>query len=462
TMVGVDINTLTMEQYLALSREHQAPGVVKPKIEGNVNFEIKSQFMRELREDTFSGNKNEDAYDHIDQFLSIVDRLALRTINTWDLLKKAFFQRYCPPSLTAKQLKDIHNFKQEGDESLYQAWERMTSRKIGSSSSNDGLAALVNKLDNLGRDMKKLIESVHVIQVGCQICKGSHLNKDCPLNEEVKQAEEFKYGDFGRTTPFNWSNESQNYHDKIIQGLESRVTTLAKEDVTKKDENCKAIFTNDGTPLYTPFYYSPEEIKYFSANSGFSEDDTPVPDENLKQSYPIQTTPHCIEPYVPPIPFPKRLEQHAEEALIHKTVESLKKVMLNRPFLKEIGQSGLYPKYMKDLMTNKPLIIENNEVKMNPRCSALLLNHLPPKEKDLGSFLLPCSIGRILGMPYIELPPIIVEQVKITGYSLRPGEVYIKLKVSNMDELPQTMKNIAAIRINIMDQVFESYEDEMT
>ncbi|GKE62393.1 zinc knuckle CX2CX4HX4C containing protein, partial [Tanacetum coccineum] len=153
----------------------------------------------ELREDTFSGNKNKDARDHIDWVLSIVslfnipgdskdavmlrffpftltraakrwvDRVALGTINTWDLLKKAFTQRYCPPSKTAKQLEDIHNFKQEGDESLYQSmadhsqkWhDGMTSRNIGSNSSNDGLAALVNKLDNLGRDMKKLKKSVH-------------------------------------------------------------------------------------------------------------------------------------------------------------------------------------------------------------------------------------------------------------------------------------------------------------
>ncbi|GKF82605.1 hypothetical protein Tco_0244261, partial [Tanacetum coccineum] len=78
--------------------------------------------MRELREDTFSKNKDEDAHDHIDQVLSIVglfnipgvtkdtvmlrvfpftltgaakrwvDRLASGTINTWDLLKKAFIQ----------------------------------------------------------------------------------------------------------------------------------------------------------------------------------------------------------------------------------------------------------------------------------------------------------------------------------------------------------------------------------
>ncbi|GJT25932.1 hypothetical protein Tco_0895869, partial [Tanacetum coccineum] len=52
-----------------------------------------------------------------------MDRLPPGTIDSWDLLKKAFIQRYCPPSKTAKQLETIHNFKQEGDETLYQAWE---------------------------------------------------------------------------------------------------------------------------------------------------------------------------------------------------------------------------------------------------------------------------------------------------------------------------------------------------
>ncbi|GKE49294.1 hypothetical protein Tco_1480552 [Tanacetum coccineum] len=81
-------------------------------------------------------------------------------------------------TLTAIQTMADHSHKCHDD---------TTSRKMGSSNSNDGLAALVNKLDNLGRDMKKLNESVYAIQVGCQICKGPHLDKDCPLNEEVKQ-----------------------------------------------------------------------------------------------------------------------------------------------------------------------------------------------------------------------------------------------------------------------------------
>ncbi|GJS01315.1 putative ribonuclease H-like domain-containing protein [Tanacetum coccineum] len=147
--------------------------------------------------------------------------------------------RYCPPSRTAKQLEEIRNFKQKGDETLYQAWERYndllykclthdinnhqkvnifynglgamnrqllnsqgpipgmtavqaltviqtmddhsqkwhdgsSSRSIGGSNS-EGIAAIVNKLENL----------------------------DCPLKEEVKSIEEAKYGEFGRPSPFS-------------------------------------------------------------------------------------------------------------------------------------------------------------------------------------------------------------------------------------------------------------------
>ncbi|GJY58645.1 hypothetical protein Tco_0458537 [Tanacetum coccineum] len=49
---------------------------------------------------------------------------------------------------------------------------------------------------------------------------------------------------------------------------------------------------------------------------------------------------------------------------------------------------------MKDLVANKQLTEDDDEVMMNPRCSTLLQNLLPPKENDPISFILPCSIGR--------------------------------------------------------------------
>ncbi|GJW09142.1 hypothetical protein Tco_1571565 [Tanacetum coccineum] len=71
-MAGGEIDNLTIEQYLTLTRGNQAPSVVKAEMGGNVNFEIKSQFMQELREDTFSKNKNDDAHEHVERVLDIV------------------------------------------------------------------------------------------------------------------------------------------------------------------------------------------------------------------------------------------------------------------------------------------------------------------------------------------------------------------------------------------------------
>ncbi|GJU89677.1 hypothetical protein Tco_1302100 [Tanacetum coccineum] len=177
-MAIVDIDTLTMEQYLALSRENQdahdnIDRVLSAADLFNIPGVTKDAVLLRVFPFTLTGAAKR-----------WVDRLAPGIINTWDLLKKAFTQR--PGSGTYPHDK--------------------TSRNTRSNSSKDGLAALVNKLDNLGRDMKKLKESVHAIQVGCQICEGPHLDKDCPLNEEVKQVEEVRYGEFGRTTPFDKNN----------------------------------------------------------------------------------------------------------------------------------------------------------------------------------------------------------------------------------------------------------------
>ncbi|GKC78099.1 zinc knuckle CX2CX4HX4C containing protein [Tanacetum coccineum] len=82
-------------------------------------------------------------------------------------------------------------------------------------------------------------------------------------------------------------------------------------------------------------------------------------------------------------------------ALVHQTMESLKKIKINRPLLKEIRQTDNYAKQMKYLVENKPRTEEDNEIIMNPRCSALFQNHLPPKEQDLESFIHPCYIKKL-------------------------------------------------------------------
>ncbi|GJW26534.1 hypothetical protein Tco_0040345 [Tanacetum coccineum] len=149
----VNINTLPMEQYLALIQDKIRLGIVKPEINGDVEFEINGHFMRDLRCKLFKGIDDEDAHKHVRRVLENIDlfhfpgvtrdaimlrvfpialtgptlrwknRISAGLITTWGLLEKVFIRQYCPPFKTAVKFKKICNFKQEMDEPLYHAWE---------------------------------------------------------------------------------------------------------------------------------------------------------------------------------------------------------------------------------------------------------------------------------------------------------------------------------------------------
>ncbi|GJZ86287.1 hypothetical protein Tco_0657897 [Tanacetum coccineum] len=63
------IMTETMEQYMTKTQADYGSGVARPKIEDEDNFELKGQFLKELRTNTFSGSDHEDAKNTLRKFL---------------------------------------------------------------------------------------------------------------------------------------------------------------------------------------------------------------------------------------------------------------------------------------------------------------------------------------------------------------------------------------------------------
>ncbi|GKD94516.1 hypothetical protein Tco_1374353, partial [Tanacetum coccineum] len=144
----------TKEQYMRKTRADYGSGVARPKIEDKDNFELKGQFLKELRTNTFNGSNHEDVNEHIEKVLEIVDlfhipnitiyQVMLRAfhmsltgaashwlrnkpsglITTWEDLKTKFLRKYYPPTRTTKKMEEINKFQQEANENLYQAWER--------------------------------------------------------------------------------------------------------------------------------------------------------------------------------------------------------------------------------------------------------------------------------------------------------------------------------------------------
>nr|GEW52653.1 hypothetical protein [Tanacetum cinerariifolium] len=157
TTTSIPLSTITTTLIIPIPLSFQSPfltRVTRPKIEDKDNFELKGQFLKELRTNTFNGSNHEDANEHIKKVLEIVDlfhihnitidqvmlrafpmfltRSASRwlknkpsgSITTWEDLKTKFLRKYCPLARTAKNMEEINNFQQETDKNLYHTWER--------------------------------------------------------------------------------------------------------------------------------------------------------------------------------------------------------------------------------------------------------------------------------------------------------------------------------------------------
>ncbi|GJR24962.1 hypothetical protein Tco_0973489 [Tanacetum coccineum] len=248
-MVEVDINTLTMEQYMALTIGNNG---------NNVNFEIKGQFIKELRYNTFTDTKGEDAYEHMQRSKRWEDKIPAgqsihRTFSTKHLFKSIVLHRKLPRnwkrSLISSKIwmkhcivlgKDIPTrqmLDSQGPipkmpparalESIQDIADHSNKLHDGASirqmsDSSDGIVAITNKLDNLRCDVKKLKENVHVVQVGCEIYEGIHKTKECPLNDEEIIVEEVHHDwikKFKEKTVLKLKEQNE-----AIKGLEAKST----------------------------------------------------------------------------------------------------------------------------------------------------------------------------------------------------------------------------------------------
>ncbi|GJS89709.1 reverse transcriptase domain-containing protein [Tanacetum coccineum] len=129
---------------------------------------------------------------------------------------------------------------------------------------------------------------------------------------------------------------------------------------------------------------------------GFKQDVQEKPNddgvENKSSSISKRTTQPLVKPQQSSIPFPNRVRKEKEEAMQRNFLENLKQIDINIPFIEALVQIPKYAKYLKSLLTNKSKLEEDCTKTMNKRCSAVLLNELPLKEKDPGIHTTPCQV----------------------------------------------------------------------
>nr|GEU64078.1 hypothetical protein [Tanacetum cinerariifolium] len=110
----------TMEQYMSQTRADYGSGIATPKIEDKDNLELKGQFLKELCDNTFSGLDHEDANEHIEKVLEIMDLFHILNITIDQVMLRAFLM-----SLTGAASHWLRN-KPSG---LITTWEDLKTKK---------------------------------------------------------------------------------------------------------------------------------------------------------------------------------------------------------------------------------------------------------------------------------------------------------------------------------------------
>ncbi|GJZ57938.1 reverse transcriptase domain-containing protein [Tanacetum coccineum] len=216
----------TMEEYMTKTRQGYRSGIVRPKIDDKDQFELKGQFLKELRDNTFSGSDNEDVNEHIEKFVKIVDLFHIPNERFKELLLR------CPQHYLMDMQEVILFYKGLGvpTRQILNSKGVIPSMKVVDAKKS--IQEMAAQLNNLGREIKKVNEKVYAAQVGCELCKGPHYTKDCPLKEEGKTLEEAYYTQF--VVHFN---KEDNIEQQLQDSTKGIMGTLRIKSENKQWKN---------------------------------------------------------------------------------------------------------------------------------------------------------------------------------------------------------------------------------
>jgi hypothetical protein len=114
-----------------------------------------------------------------------------------------------------------------------------------------------------------------------------------------------------------------------------------------------------------------------------------------------------------------------------------------------------YAKFLKEILTNKKIIEDDETVTLTAECSAILQSQMPPKLQDPGSFSIPCVIGKYvidraindLGASISLMPIAICEKLKLG--ELRPTRMSNQFADCSVKYPLGILENMLHIKVNI-------------
>ncbi|XP_047148348.1 uncharacterized protein LOC124820652 [Vigna umbellata] len=128
-------------------------------------------------------------------------------------------------------------------------------------------------------------------------------------------------------------------------------------------------------------------------------------------------------------------------------MEMFKKLEITIPLSEALQQMPFYAKFLRELLTKKRKYIEKETIEVQGNYSAII-QQLPPKFKDPGSFTIPCTLGELeVGRALIDLGASInlmsLSMFKrIEGLELKPTRMVLQLADKSLKYLYGVVEDV--------------------
>ncbi|GKD62171.1 ribonuclease H-like domain, reverse transcriptase, RNA-dependent DNA polymerase [Tanacetum coccineum] len=292
----------------------------------------------------------------------------------------------------------------------FQKWQDGTSNRTRSTETSDGLAAIQAQLNNLGREIKKVNEKVYVAQVGCELCKGPpwcelckghHYTKDCPLKKDGNILEEAYYTQFG--VPFPQGGQ----YRAVTPGFYQRNNgNPSYQERRKIREESLSKFMAESAKIHEENSYLIKEIRA-SMDAAIRNQGSSIKALEIQIG---QMSKVLKERGFGNLPSSTEMNPKDHVKSISTTVEtdmtSIRRIRPSRYAVSVSQNSKLFfvprqatipfpSRLYDDCCDEEEGSYELNDLDAYSIGTTLLDDALPTKEKDLGSFTLPCIINNL-------------------------------------------------------------------
>ncbi|GJT93629.1 hypothetical protein Tco_1082474 [Tanacetum coccineum] len=194
-----------MEQYIALIPDDIKPGIVKPKIGDDVEFEINASFMRELRRKLFTGTDDEDAYEHVRTVLEIMDLFHSPGVTHDAIMLRKVHIFYTGLDISTRKILDSNGFIP-----LMTPTEALESIQVMADHSHDWYDETTTR--ERINDVLDNVDAIH------ESFKGEHLTKEYPLKKEDEAIKHSIYMESLEETIIKFCEDTIKNKSRMMKG----------------------------------------------------------------------------------------------------------------------------------------------------------------------------------------------------------------------------------------------------